>query len=134
MPRTARRAIPPLGELEQAVLEYLWRAGHADVAEAHAAVGARRRITLNTVGSALERLHRKGLIARWKVSHAYQYRPAIARDTFHARRVIDAAGGLRRLASRGLLAAFVDLVGETSDEALDELEALIARRRKDGKP
>jgi predicted transcriptional regulator len=59
-----------LGELESAVLERLWSAGPEDVKAVHQAVGARRGITLNTVQSTMERLYRKGLLARDKVSHA----------------------------------------------------------------
>jgi predicted transcriptional regulator len=126
-----RRAVdlPELGELERAALEHLWDAGEADVIETHAAIGRPRGITPNTVGSALERLFRKGLAARRKVSHAYRYRPALGRDEFAARRVIAAAGGRRALADAGLLSAFVDLVADVDDEALDRLEALIAARR-----
>lgn len=126
---TAKRKVLTLGELEVAVLEHLWRVGEADVAECHAAVGARRGISLNTVGSSLERLHRKGVAGRWKVSHAYRYRPALARDAFYARRALEAAGGKRALASEGLLAAFVDLVTDADAATLDQLEALIAQKR-----
>src|SRR5262245_9460309 len=132
MPVRSAKRPPKLGELEHAVLEHLGHAGDADVVETHAAVGARRGISANTVGSALERLHRKGLVTRWKVSHAYRYKPTLDRDTHHVRRVIDAAGGLRALASGGLLAAFVDLVADTNEAALDELEQLIARKRAEG--
>ena len=127
----APKPMPKLGELEHAVLEYLWRTGDADVLKTHAAVGARRGISVNTVGSSLERLHRKGLVTRWKVSHAYRYKPALDRDAHHVRRVIEAAGGMRALASGGLLAAFVDLVASTDEAALDQLEQLIARKRAD---
>jgi predicted transcriptional regulator len=126
--------LPRLGELERGVLEHLWRAGDADVLEVHAAIG-RRRIRPNTVGSALERLYRKGLLTREKVSHAYRYRAAIGPDEFAARRVVEAAGGLTALAGAGLLAAFVDLVADVDAAALDRLEALIAQKREPrGKP
>lgn len=125
---------PPLGALELAVLEHLWSAGEADVVETHGAVGARRRISVNTVGSSLERLHRKGLLERWKVSRAYRYRPTLGRDAFRTRRVVDAAGGARALAKSGLLAAFVDLVADTDAGALDYLEQLIARKRAEKTP
>lgn len=125
-----QRVTPRLGDLEMAVLEHLWSAGESDVAATHAAVGARRGISLNTVGSSLERLHRKGLVERWKVSHAYRYRAVLDRDAFRARRVVDVAGGARQLARSGLLAAFVDLVADADAAALDQLEALIARKRR----
>src|SRR5262245_15349617 len=124
--------LPELGKLERAVMEHLWRAGEADVVETHRAVGARRGITINTVGSALERLHRKGLVTRWKVSHAYRYQPTLDRENFVVRQMVDGAGGMRALASRGLLASFLDLIADADDAALDELEELIARKRKEG--
>ena len=124
------KPLPRLGELEQAVLEYLWKAEDVDVVQMHAALGSRRGITANTVGSALERLYRKGLASRWKVSHAYRYKATLGPDAFRARRVIEAAGGIRNLANGGLLAAFVDLVANTDSVALDQLEQLILEKRE----
>jgi len=133
MPSKKHNPSPELGELERAVLEHLWQAGEADVIETHQAVGTRRGITVNTVGSALERLHRKGLVTRWKVSHAYRYQPTLDRESFVVRQTVDGAEGMRALTSRGLLASFLDLVADADDAALDELEELIARKRKEGR-
>lgn len=123
--------LPRLGDLELLVLEYLWNSQDADVHETHAAVGKRRGISPNTVGSALERLHKKGLLEREKVSHAYRYRAAIDRETFKARKVVEAAGGLRALGKSGLLAAFVDLVADSDERALAELERLVRVKREE---
>jgi predicted transcriptional regulator len=124
--------LPRLGELELAVLEHLWTTTEdADVHETHAAVGKRRGISPNTVGSALERLHKKGLLERQKVSHAYRYRATLDREAFRARKVLDAAGGLRALTKSGLLAAFVDLVADSDERALVELARLIRIKREE---
>jgi predicted transcriptional regulator len=123
------RASPNLGYLELEVLRFLWRAGEADVAEVHAAVGARRGISMNTVGSALERLHRKELVARRKVSHAHRYQAALSRNEFAVRQLAASLGELPALANRGLLVSFLDLMTEADPATLDELEALIARKR-----
>src|SRR5687767_7918284 len=109
----ARRPLPPLGELELSVLEHLWDAEEADVLEVHRAVGKKRSITANTIGSALERLYKKGLLDRRKVSHAYRYSPAITKDEYRARCVVEAAGGFSALANVGLLSAFLDIIAET---------------------
>ncbi|MEZ4256853.1 MAG: BlaI/MecI/CopY family transcriptional regulator [Polyangiales bacterium] len=122
--------LPPLGEVELAVLECLWAGGDQDVQGVHAAVGKRRGISVNTVGSALERLHRKGLVAREKVSYAYRYRAALDREAFRARKLVDAAGGLEALSKEGLLTAFVDLVADADSSALDELERLVRSKRR----
>lgn len=125
------KKLPRLGELELAVLELLWKCQDADVQQAHEAIGHKRRISANTVGSALERLFRKGLVAREKVSHAYRYRAALTREVFAARRIVDAAGRRSRLTETGLLSAFVSLVAEEDDASLDRLEALIAKKRRE---
>jgi predicted transcriptional regulator len=132
--RRARGPLPRLGALEVAVLEHLWRTGESDVAQAHGGVGKQRGISVNTVGSALERLYRKGLASRVKVSHAYRYTATLDRDAFRVRRVAEAAGGMRALASDGVLAAFVDLVADTNSAALDRLEELIAEKRSESEP
>jgi predicted transcriptional regulator len=129
--KRGKSTLPRLGELELAVLEHLWSAKEADVAATHAAVGKRRGITPNTVGSALERLFKKGLLRRRKVSHAFRYTPALDRDELAARRLLEAAGGFAALTRAGLLSAFVDLVADVDEEALDRLEALIAEKRQD---
>ncbi|MCC7536284.1 MAG: BlaI/MecI/CopY family transcriptional regulator [Deltaproteobacteria bacterium] len=117
-----------LGALEEAVLEHLFGVAEADVIETHEAVGAPRGITPNTVHSALERLCRKGLADRRKVSHAYRYRAALDRDAFHARKLVAAAGGIAQLRRSGLLAAFVDLVSESDARSLARLEQLVAAK------
>ncbi|MCG8421006.1 MAG: BlaI/MecI/CopY family transcriptional regulator [Proteobacteria bacterium] len=127
----ASSKLPRLGDLELAVLEHLWSADDADVHETHAAVGKKRGISPNTVGSALERLHRKGLVSREKVSYAYRYRVVLDRERFRARKVVEAAGGVEALGKRGLLAAFVDLIADSDEGALTELERLIQAKRED---
>jgi len=129
-----RSKLPRLGELELAVLEHLWTQQDADVHETHAAVGKRRGISPNTVGSALERLYKKGLLSREKVSHAYRYRAGIDRETFRARKVIEAVGGVHALGKSDLLAAFVDLVADSDAAALVELERLVRLKRKESGP
>ncbi len=119
-----------LGDLERAVMAHLWSAGPLDVKACHLAIGTRRRITLNTVQSTMERLFRKGLLRRDKVSHAYVYEAVLSREEFGtqlARDVVAAAVG--SAAPISLLAAFVDLAERTGDEGLARLERLIADRR-----
>ena len=130
VPPVPKRGIdlPRLGELELEVLEHLWRVGEADVNETHQALGAHR--TANTVGSALERLHKKKLLERTKVSHAYRYTPVLSKEELTARRVLALSGGKGALSQVGLLSAFVDLVAEVDEDLLDRLDALVAAKRE----
>jgi predicted transcriptional regulator len=122
-------ALPILGELESTVLEYLWDHTEADVKDVHRDIGGARGITVNTIQSTLERLHRKGLARRERVSHAYRYQPALSRDEFRARVVAVAAGELKGAAATGVLAAFVDLATKADENNLARLEALVKKAR-----
>lgn len=126
---TKQPFLPVLGELEQLVLQFLWEQKDADVQETHAKVGKQRGISPNTVGSALERLYKKELLDREKVSHAYRYRAKIDRQAYRARRLLEAAGGLTALGEEGVLAAFVHLVADADRAALDELERLVSEQK-----
>lgn len=65
--------ISNLGDLEMAVLEYVWEEGESDVKAAHRVIGAERGITHNTVQSTFKRLWEKGLLSRYEEGHAYVY-------------------------------------------------------------
>ena len=120
---------PYLGELEMAVLEYLWSNGEFDAKEVHAALGKIRGISHNTIQSTLERLFKKELLARQKISHAYVYKTAVARDELMGRMINDVVNTISKDNSDGLLAAFVDIAARTDDAHLDRLEQLINEYR-----
>jgi predicted transcriptional regulator len=123
------KPLPLLGELESAVLEHLWVEGPSDVKEVHRQLGDPRGITLNTVQSTLERLHRKELLLREKVSHAYRYAPAMTRERFRARAMADAAGDLRGAAAEGVIAAFVEIAARADRANLDRLARVVEEAR-----
>jgi predicted transcriptional regulator len=100
------------------------------VKAAHRSIGASRRITLNTVQSTMERLFRKGLLSREKVSHAYVYSARQTREELGARVVEDVVARLLRGEAAPVLEAFVDLAARTDEANLDRLERLIAMKRK----
>ena len=121
--------LPQLGELEQAVLEYVWDRGTVDAKDVHRDLGLSRNITLNTIQSTVERLHRKRLLIRERVGHAYQYAPAISRDQYRARAIAAVAGELKGAEAAGVLAAFVELAARVDHKNLDRLEGLVAAAR-----
>jgi predicted transcriptional regulator len=125
--------VPVLGELEQSVLEYLWAHGTSEAKAVHRAVGIARDITLSTIQSTLERLHRKRLLTRERVSHAYHYAAAYSRAEFRAHAMASAAGDLKSADAAGVMAAFVALVEQTDGKTLEHLASLVsdARARHD---
>ncbi len=121
--------LPRLGELETAVLRHLWARGAADAKEVHRTLREAADITLSTVQSTLERLHRKQLLLREKLGHAYRYAPAITAEQFRARAIAEAAGDLRGAAAEGILAAFVDLAARADRANLDRLDRALSAAR-----
>ncbi len=111
------------------MLRHLWSRGDASVKAVHGALGARRGITLNTVQSAMDRLFRKGLLSRRKVSHAFVYASAVSRNELGTRIVEQAFSQLAEEPS-ALISAVVDYADREGDDLLAELEALVAERRR----
>lgn len=122
-----------LGALELAVLDRLWSTGDGDAKSVHARLGKRRGITLNTVQSAMKRLHEKGLLRREKVSHAFVYMPALSREEFQREAVGEVVDSLLHGEADAMVAAFVGVAERAGDDTLAQLEALIAERRRAGR-
>lgn len=84
--------IPPPLELE--CLKALWDLGEGNVRAVREALAATRPLAYTTVMTVLDRLTRKGAVARRKVSRSFVYTPALDRES------------LRRLAVRQLADSF----------------------------
>ena len=93
MPRAGREIPPPL---ELACLRALWTLGEGRVKDVQAVVAESRPLAYTTIMTVLERLVRKGRLARRKVGRAFVYAPTASRDA------------MRRLAVRELLDGFFD--------------------------
>ena len=128
--RERRGEVPVrLGELELSVMQYMWAGGPVDVKAVHRAIGMKRGISLNTVQSTMERLHRKGLLDREKISHAYVYSARLSREEYGSRAVEDVLSGLMAGDTEPMMSAFVDFAARTGEETLARLERLIRERR-----
>ncbi len=123
------RQLPTLGDLEKAVLDDLWNHASSDAKAVHQRVGVARGISLNTVQSTLERLHRKTLLTREKISHAFVYTPSLKREELMGAMIANLVASLGQAKSGAMLSAFVDFAVRADQANLDRLEALIAARR-----
>jgi len=94
MTANGARDIPPPLELE--CLKALWALGEGNVKDVRSAIAANRNLAYTTVMTVLDRLARKGGVARRKVGRSFVYAPVLRRDN------------LRRLAIRDLVDRFFD--------------------------
>lgn len=117
-----------LGELELSVMELMWEVGALAVREVQCRV-AGGKLAYTTVMTTLDRLYKKGLLAREKSGLAFVYQPAIDRHEYQRRVVEAAVAPLLEQGAGAVLAAFVDVAAE-NEEHLRQLEELIAARRK----
>lgn len=102
MSKNGGREIPPPLELE--CLKVLWTLGEGNVKDVRQALTENRNLAYTTVMTVLDRLARKGGVARRKVGRAFVYAPVLSR------------GFLRGLAVQDL----VDRFFEGSEDALIE--------------
>src|SRR3954451_12403779 len=93
MPKPARDVPPPL---ELLCLNALWSLQEGNVKEVQRIVTETRPLAYTTIMTVLERLLRKGKLARRKVGRAFIYSPTTARDE------------MRKHAIRELLDSFFD--------------------------
>ncbi len=122
----------PLGPLEVTVMETLWARGESNVREVAGRLD--RPLAYTTVMTTLDRLYKKGLLARRKSDRAFFYSPALNRAEWEHKRAGDFVAGFLSVAepSRELLiSCLVEAVGRQDEALLDELEKKIKLRRKE---
>jgi predicted transcriptional regulator len=128
-----RAPVPqPLGPLEVTVMEILWARGESNVRDVVDRLD--RPLAYTTVMTTLDRLFKKGLLARRKCDRAFLYSPSMDRTEWDRKRAGDFVAGFLSAAepSRDLLiSCLVEAVGRHDEALLDELEKRIRRRRKE---
>jgi BlaI family penicillinase repressor len=93
MPKSPREVPPPL---ELLCLKALWTLQEGNVKDVQQVVAQTRPLAYTTIMTVLDRLVRKGKLARRKVGRAFVYQPQTSRDV------------MRRAAIRELLEGFFD--------------------------
>jgi predicted transcriptional regulator len=119
-----------IGDQELALLQYVAEEGGATVGQAAEGFGTPRGLARSTVLTMMERLRRKGHLARRMVDGLYRYR---ARTTSAELM----KGAVQRFVERNLdgsvspFLAYLSEAGHVSDAELRDLEDLVARLNAD---
>jgi predicted transcriptional regulator len=123
-----------IGEQELALLRHIADKGSVTVGETADDFGAARGLARSTVLTMMERLRRKGHLARRVADGVYRYRARVSSAEL-------LKGAVQRFVERNLdgsvspFLAYLSESGQVSDRELRELETLVARlnagKRKD---
>jgi predicted transcriptional regulator len=120
-----------LGALERAVMAVAWRRDEISVRDACALLGS--PVAYTTVMTTMDRLFKKGLLARRKEGRAFMYRAAATRNELEGAVATELVHSLiQRDGSEPLpvLSSLVDAVSDRDRALLDELERLIREKRR----
>lgn len=118
--------MPDLGSREIDALDRLWSTGQLS-AQALLEQMGQTQLTLNTVQSTLERLHRKGLVLREKRGRAYQYTAALSRAQLISRLLRDLADEVGGGELAPMISGFVEFVAGDDPAIESEVETELAR-------
>lgn len=121
-----------LGPLEMQVMEVVWQVGRCSVRDVVEKLDS--KLAYTTVMTTLDRLFKKGLLAREKEERAFLYFPAFSNEEWERRRAGDLVAGFLSgpQPSRDLLlSSLVEAVGQHDAVLLDELEAKIRKKRQE---
>jgi predicted transcriptional regulator len=128
-PRELLRA--RLGTLERQVIEIVWAGDEVTVRDVHARLDG--KVAYTTVMTTLDRLFRKGLLARTKRSRAFVYSALASREKLDDIVASDVVSGLLAgewSAPLPFLSNLVEAVGESDRALLDELERLVKTKQR----
>jgi predicted transcriptional regulator len=121
-----------MGRLESTLMEILWNTGESSVNDVLARLD--RPLAYTTIMTTLDRLYKKGLLARKKVERAFVYAPKFTRAEWERKRAGDFLTAFLagpEPSSDLLISCLVDAVGEQDAGLLDELERKIRRKRRE---
>jgi predicted transcriptional regulator len=123
--------LPGLGRLEHRVMVALWLGGESSVRDVQEAFAG--ELAYTTLMTTLDRLFRKGLLARRKEGRAFVYSACVSRGELRqgaARGLLSRLLGKDRESARPILSSIVESVSERDRDLLDDLERLVRDRRR----
>jgi predicted transcriptional regulator len=129
--RAADVEVPGLGRLERRVMAALWQGGERSVRDLQEAFA--RELAYTTLMTTMDRLFRKGLLARRKQGRAYVYSARVSHRELRqgaARGLVLRLLGADRESARPILSSIVEGVSERDRALLDDLERLVQARRR----
>lgn len=111
---------PRLGELELAVMDWIWKQERpVTVPEVHNQLLERRKLAYTTTMTVMSRLHEKGMLGRREERRPYTYWAAMDREDYLADLMLGALVKVRD--RKAVLARFVERIGPSDAAVLADL-------------
>lgn len=122
-----------LHDLEAEIMDVVWSRDLRDfaVSDVHTTLEARREIAYTTVMTTLARLHEKAVLERRREGKRHLYTPRYSREEFVQATVREVLESIGSAAGRDVLALLVETASAADEAALDELDRMIRRRRRE---
>ena len=120
-----------LGTLERDVMAFAWSSAELSVRDVCEQLGS--NVAYTTVMTTMDRLFKKGLLARRKVGRAFVYRAAATRHEMEgavANELVHSLLHRDGTEPLPILSSLVDAVSDRDRALLDDLERLIREKRK----
>ena len=120
-----------LGDLQLAIMRVLWERGEAPAIDVHRALLEERGLAVTTIKTMLRKLEEYGCVSHRLNGRQFIYRPAIAETDVREGMVGDLVQRLFSGDSTALVNHLIES-GEVDVEDLDDLRALVAKKRERG--
>ena len=119
----------PFGDLEEKVMEVLWKKGSATVSEVKKAL--KDEFAHTTIMTILDRLYKKGILKREKEGKGYRYYPVVSKEEFEKMVAKKVVADLTKTNPSLAIAAFEGIVENLSKEEIEKLKKLIEEKENE---
>lgn len=124
-----KQSLRPLGDLEQDIMDSVWKLGAATVRDVFEQIQRRRTIAYTTVMTTMDRLEKKKILMRSKVGKAYRYSPVQSEEALCLGTTKAMMDMLVRRYGDLAIAQFVDTVDKIDAKKFAELKRLVNEHR-----
>ncbi len=119
----------PFGDLEEKVMEVLWKKGSATVSEVKKAL--KDKFAHTTIMTILDRLYKKGILKREKEGKGYRYYTIISKEEFEKMVAKKVVKDITKTNPSLAIAAFEGIVENLSKEDIEKLKKLIEEKENE---
>lgn len=127
-----RKNYEMLTEVELEFMSRLWDLGEGTVRDVLDTLSEGRRLAYTSAATILRILEQKQFVTSTKQGKTFTYRPALSKDSYQSRSLRNLSEKLFDNTPVSLVARLVD-DNDLSEEALDEIRALLDRRLRNDK-